>query len=240
MYVIIEQQKNKAGYTATSCGRVGRGGNARFPTFRLVLTDRRTDGWTDKASYRVACSQLKRIYSSLMATINFIWNCGNGHESSASYILTQVALVGLVYCANEAISMTICAIFKPTNQMTVVKISTWWFWYLIVNVSNSSINLFIYLFASANFREAFVGFWRDVFVRVRVPASSCISAIRGVLNTNSDEMQCDAVWSRENAVLLPISFVYQWQLARLFGRSVSIILSGLVLNFAIKECFVMR
>ena len=26
---------NKAGYTATSCGRVGRGGNARFPTFRL-------------------------------------------------------------------------------------------------------------------------------------------------------------------------------------------------------------
>ena len=26
---------NKAGYTATSCGRVGRGGNARFYTFRL-------------------------------------------------------------------------------------------------------------------------------------------------------------------------------------------------------------
>ena len=24
---------NKAGYTATSCGRVGRGGNMRFPTF---------------------------------------------------------------------------------------------------------------------------------------------------------------------------------------------------------------
>ena len=26
---------NKAGYTATSCGRVSRGGNARFPTFQL-------------------------------------------------------------------------------------------------------------------------------------------------------------------------------------------------------------
>ena len=29
---------NKAGYTAISCGRVGRGGYARFPTFQLVLT----------------------------------------------------------------------------------------------------------------------------------------------------------------------------------------------------------
>ena len=39
--------KNKAGYTAISCGRVGRGGNKRF---RLVFTDqptnRRTDGRT--------------------------------------------------------------------------------------------------------------------------------------------------------------------------------------------------
>ena len=49
-----EKETNKAGYTATSCGQVGRGGNARFHTFRLVLTDRRTyrrtdgrtDGWT--------------------------------------------------------------------------------------------------------------------------------------------------------------------------------------------------
>ena len=40
--------KNKAGYTAnTSCGRVGRGGNARFHTFRLVFTDRPTNGRTD-------------------------------------------------------------------------------------------------------------------------------------------------------------------------------------------------
>ena len=38
---------NKAGYTATSCGRVGRGGNARFHTFRLVVTDGPTDGPTD-------------------------------------------------------------------------------------------------------------------------------------------------------------------------------------------------
>ena len=40
---------NKAGYTAMSCGRVGRGGNARFPTFRLDHygpTDGRTDGRT--------------------------------------------------------------------------------------------------------------------------------------------------------------------------------------------------
>ena len=50
---------NKAGYTATSCGQVGRGGNARFHTFRLVVTDRRTDGRTDKGSYRVACPKLK-------------------------------------------------------------------------------------------------------------------------------------------------------------------------------------
>ena len=36
---------NEAGYTAnTSCGRVGRGGNVRFHTFRLVFTDGRTYG----------------------------------------------------------------------------------------------------------------------------------------------------------------------------------------------------
>ena len=44
---------NKAGYTATSCGRVGRGGNARFPTFQLERdgpTDRPTDRPTDGQS----------------------------------------------------------------------------------------------------------------------------------------------------------------------------------------------
>ena len=70
----LNMYRNKAGYTAISCGRVGRGGYARFPTFqlnhygptdtfRLVFTDRPTDGptdgRTDKASYRVACPQLK-------------------------------------------------------------------------------------------------------------------------------------------------------------------------------------
>ena len=42
---------NKAGYTATSCGRVGRGGNACFRTFRRECdgpTDRRTDGRTKR------------------------------------------------------------------------------------------------------------------------------------------------------------------------------------------------
>ena len=57
------------------CGRVGRGiqppstlqpidktqtetksiGSARFPTFQLDHHDQRTNGRTDKASYRVAC-----------------------------------------------------------------------------------------------------------------------------------------------------------------------------------------
>ena len=52
---------DKAGYTATSCGRVGRGGYARFPTFRPVLTDQQTDvqtnGWTKP--HRAVCPQLK-------------------------------------------------------------------------------------------------------------------------------------------------------------------------------------
>ena len=45
--LIYHSPKNKAGYTATSCGWVGRGGNARFPTFRLDgygRTDLPTDG----------------------------------------------------------------------------------------------------------------------------------------------------------------------------------------------------
>ena len=40
-------RKNKAGYTATSCGWVGRSGNARLHTFQLDgdgQTDRRMDG----------------------------------------------------------------------------------------------------------------------------------------------------------------------------------------------------
>ena len=43
----ISKIKNKAGYTATSCGRVGRGGNTHFHTFRLVFTDQPTDRPTD-------------------------------------------------------------------------------------------------------------------------------------------------------------------------------------------------
>ena len=44
---------NKAGYTATSCGRLGRGENARFPTFQLERDGRtggRMDGRTDGIS----------------------------------------------------------------------------------------------------------------------------------------------------------------------------------------------
>ena len=37
----------KVGYTAISCGRVGRGGNARFPTFDSIITDQRTNGLTN-------------------------------------------------------------------------------------------------------------------------------------------------------------------------------------------------
>ena len=58
---------NKAGYTAISCGRMGRGGNTRFPTFQLERdgptdqpTDQPTNGRTDKASYRVASPRLKK------------------------------------------------------------------------------------------------------------------------------------------------------------------------------------
>ena len=43
-----KQKKNKAGYKATSCGRVGRGRYARFPTFRLNHLYGRTNGWMDR------------------------------------------------------------------------------------------------------------------------------------------------------------------------------------------------
>ena len=46
----LEDERNlAAGYTAISCGRVGRGENAHFPTFRLDdpgRMDGRTDGRT--------------------------------------------------------------------------------------------------------------------------------------------------------------------------------------------------
>ena len=58
------EKVTRAGYMAnTSRGRVGRGENARFHTFQLDhhdgRTNGRTNGRTDKASYRVACPQLK-------------------------------------------------------------------------------------------------------------------------------------------------------------------------------------
>ena len=72
--IVMTVKKNKAGYTAnTSCGRVGSGGNARFHTFRLVVTDRRTDGQTDKGSYRVACPQLKTMKALLTCRKRFFW-----------------------------------------------------------------------------------------------------------------------------------------------------------------------
>ena len=48
------KKDNKPGYTATCCGRVGRGGNVRFLLFNSSVTDqptnqptdRPTDGWT--------------------------------------------------------------------------------------------------------------------------------------------------------------------------------------------------
>ena len=38
------KERNKAVYTATSCGRVGSGGNSRF--HNLIITDGPTDGRT--------------------------------------------------------------------------------------------------------------------------------------------------------------------------------------------------
>ena len=75
-----EKETNKAGYTATSCGQVGRGGNARFHTFRLVLTDRRTDRQTDKGSYRVACPQLKTERKLPLISKHNPDECRNGPE----------------------------------------------------------------------------------------------------------------------------------------------------------------
>ena len=69
----IRKKENKAGYTATSCGRVGRGGNARFPTLQLERdgpTNGPTNGQTDKASYRVACPQLKNRKKKLSELAN--------------------------------------------------------------------------------------------------------------------------------------------------------------------------
>ena len=42
-----EDKGNKAGYTATSCGWVGRGENARFLLFNSSVTNLPTEGPTD-------------------------------------------------------------------------------------------------------------------------------------------------------------------------------------------------
>ena len=44
------KKHNKAGYTGTSCGLVGRSKNMLCHIFRLMLTDEPTDGRTDEQS----------------------------------------------------------------------------------------------------------------------------------------------------------------------------------------------
>ena len=55
IFFLLGHQLNKAGFMATSCRLVGRGGNARFPTFRLDYpygpTNRLTDQPTDGQSF---------------------------------------------------------------------------------------------------------------------------------------------------------------------------------------------
>ena len=62
MYNVCRSLINKAGYTAISCGRVGRGGNARFLTFRLLSTDRPTDQPTDVSATKNVNFYTKSVY----------------------------------------------------------------------------------------------------------------------------------------------------------------------------------
>ena len=68
----------------------------------------------------------------------------------------------------------LCLYFKPTivtdeeiAETTNPIIIDWWYLYLFANLMNSSLNLFIYIVASKNFRKAFVEFWVEVAARVR-------------------------------------------------------------------------
>ena len=67
---------NKAGYTATSCGRVGRGGNARFPTFNSSVTDQPTDQptnrRTDGQSLSYSCVSATKTQSELQKFFSYI------------------------------------------------------------------------------------------------------------------------------------------------------------------------
>ena len=99
----------KTGYTAVSCGQVGRGG---YECFRFLLTNRPTDrptdrstyGWTDKASYRVACPQLKKLFifprqSYLWIKLLYIYWLTNRKDLALTQnLLVSVLLVVLFWC----------------------------------------------------------------------------------------------------------------------------------------------
>ena len=65
---------NKAGYTATSCGQVGRGGNGRFATFQLERdgptnqTDQPTDQPTNGRTKPLMSATKKRAQTALIKT----------------------------------------------------------------------------------------------------------------------------------------------------------------------------
>ena len=85
-----------------------------------------------------------------------------------------VSIVTVVYCVNAAFSIVLCVYFKPTivtdqeiAETTNPIIIDWYYLYLFANMMNSSLNLFIYMVASNNFRGYFVNFWVDVATAVR-------------------------------------------------------------------------
>ena len=76
--MIHRKGKNKARYTAISCGRVGRGGNTRFPTFQLER-----DGPTNQPTNQPTNGRTKPLLE--LHVRNNKWN----KNSNLNHVFTQ-------------------------------------------------------------------------------------------------------------------------------------------------------
>ena len=85
--------KNQAGYTAISCGRVGRGGNTHFPTFQLERdgpTERPTDQPTDGRTKPLIELRVRNLKERKNSRKSVRWSLVSGNRALLSRLCLKL------------------------------------------------------------------------------------------------------------------------------------------------------
>ena len=112
---------------------------------------------------QVFCHSVSTILMALLASFTLVRL--KQHRQASPSLATDdfqklVAIVALFFCASELSSVLLNGVMKPIFGVTTTdRMSLWFFGYFLANLTNSSFNFFVYLFASKRFRAALAQFW---------------------------------------------------------------------------------